>query len=115
MSAACALSLASSLASAAPPGLWFWGGGGTQSLADIAAFQKATGAAAPTIYYSMGGFSMAGGKFAGSMNASKIKQMAPIKVQATLGTSSIKDLRCAVQASVSTAVHTPHILSPGPV
>eukprot|EP01051_Picozoa_sp_SAG22_P013988 SAG22_NODE_1635_length_3925_cov_19.715107_4_plen_314_part_00 len=89
------LGLLLSPAAAAPPGLWFWGGADPKSLGDIAAFQKAAGSAAPAIYYAVGGFSMAGGKFGGEMNVTKNKMMSSmgIKVQGMISTSSIKDLR----------------------
>lgn len=80
---------------AAAPGLWFWGSASPQSLADIAKFKAELGAATPTIYYSISGFSCAGGNFTGAMNSTLVKEMTSmgIQVHATVGSSSITDLR----------------------
>ena len=78
------------------PGLWFWGGGTPASLSAIKAFTASLGPKAPTVYYSIGGYSVApGGAFAGSQNATLIKEMKGmgIKLHATIGATNITALR----------------------
>lgn len=81
---------------APPPGLWFWGGGSPASLAAIKSFTTALGTKAPTIYYSIGGYSIGpGGSFAGSQNGTLVKEMKGmgIKLHATVGATNITSLR----------------------
>ena len=92
----------------------FWGSGSPASLAAIKTFTTKLGAKAPTVYYSMGGFTLgAGGTFGGKQNATLNKEMKAmgIKLHATIGATNITELRgvfaepeAYVQAAVKAAV-----------
>jgi hypothetical protein len=87
---------ASSGAEAAPPGLWFWGGGSPASLGPINKFTASLGPKSPQIFYSIGGCHLSiSGIDCSSMNATHVKEMVAMKMQVhvIVGVTNITTLR----------------------